>query len=60
MFGPEGRPQHSCAWLGVASSFPECASAVFPEEVYACRLIICYGGSVLIQYLKLSTNIPLY
>ncbi|KAL8167962.1 hypothetical protein V2J09_009461 [Rumex salicifolius] len=33
MFGPEGRPQHCCAWLGVASSFPECASHVVPEEV---------------------------
>lgn len=33
MFGPEGRPQHCCAWLGVASSFPECASPVVPEEV---------------------------
>ncbi|XP_043699376.1 protein NAP1-like isoform X2 [Telopea speciosissima] len=33
MFGPEGRPQHCCAWLGVASSFPECASAVIPEEL---------------------------
>ncbi|KAK6931923.1 Nck-associated protein 1 [Dillenia turbinata] len=33
MFGPEGRPQHCCAWLGVASSFPECASTVVPEEV---------------------------
>ena len=34
MFGPEGRPQHCCAWLGVASSFPECASAIVPEEVF--------------------------
>ncbi|XP_042490573.1 protein NAP1 [Macadamia integrifolia] len=33
MFGPEGRPQHCCAWLGVASSFPECASMVVPEEL---------------------------
>ncbi|KAI3455816.1 hypothetical protein Pfo_012479 [Paulownia fortunei] len=33
MFGPEGRPQHCCAWLGVASSFPECASPILPEEV---------------------------
>lgn len=33
MFGPEGRPQHCCAWLGVASSFPECASAIVPEEL---------------------------
>lgn len=33
MFGPEGRPHHCCAWLGVASSFPECASATVPEEV---------------------------
>ncbi|KAL2473933.1 Protein NAP1 [Forsythia ovata] len=33
MFGPEGRPQHCCAWLGVASSFPECASSIVPEEV---------------------------
>ncbi|XP_065025885.1 probable protein NAP1 isoform X2 [Musa acuminata AAA Group] len=32
MFGPEGRPQHCCAWLGVASSFPECASAIVPDE----------------------------
>lgn len=34
MFGPEGRPQHCCAWLGVASSFPECASSIVPEEVF--------------------------
>ncbi|KAG0470469.1 hypothetical protein HPP92_017169 [Vanilla planifolia] len=33
MFGPEGRPQHCCAWLGVASSFPECAFAIIPEEL---------------------------
>ncbi|KAF8412694.1 hypothetical protein HHK36_000662 [Tetracentron sinense] len=33
MFGPEGRPQHCCAWLGVASSFPECASVIVPEEL---------------------------
>ncbi|KAJ4975907.1 hypothetical protein NE237_001013 [Protea cynaroides] len=33
MFGPEGRPQHCCAWLGVASSFPECASTLVPEEL---------------------------
>ncbi|KAH9795654.1 protein NAP1 [Citrus sinensis] len=33
MFGPEGRPQHCCAWLGVASSFPECGSPIVPEEV---------------------------
>ncbi|VFQ97446.1 unnamed protein product [Cuscuta campestris] len=33
MFGPEGRPQHCCAWLGVASSFPECASSIIHEEV---------------------------
>ncbi|XP_027086320.2 protein NAP1-like [Coffea arabica] len=33
MFGPEGRPQHCCAWLGVASSFPECASPIVSEEV---------------------------
>lgn len=32
MFGPEGRPQHCCAWLGVACSFPECASLIVPEE----------------------------
>lgn len=33
MFGPEGRPQHCCAWLGVASSFPDCASIIVPEEI---------------------------
>ncbi|KAF6160665.1 hypothetical protein GIB67_019605 [Kingdonia uniflora] len=33
MFGPEGRPQHCCAWLGVASSFPESASTIVPEEI---------------------------
>ncbi|KAL6567180.1 histone chaperone [Orobanche gracilis] len=32
MFGPEGRPQHCYAWLGVASSFPKCASPIVPEE----------------------------
>jgi len=34
MFGPEGRRQHGCAWLGAVSSFPECASAVIAEQVY--------------------------
>ncbi|WOL02928.1 putative protein NAP1 isoform X1 [Canna indica] len=33
MFGPEGRPQHCCAWLGVASSFPECASTIVLDEL---------------------------
>ncbi|KAK1303703.1 putative protein NAP1 [Acorus calamus] len=33
MFGPEGRPQHCCAWLGIASCFPECASTIVPDEV---------------------------
>ncbi|BAF24320.2 Os08g0544500, partial [Oryza sativa Japonica Group] len=33
MFGPEGRPQHCCAWLGAACCFPECASSIIPEEV---------------------------
>nr|GFA08064.1 protein NAP1 [Tanacetum cinerariifolium] len=32
MFRPEGCPQHCCAWLGVASSFLECASTIVPEE----------------------------
>lgn len=32
MFGPEGRPQHCCAWLGVASSFPDNATVSVPEE----------------------------
>lgn len=31
--GPEGRPQHCCAWLGAACSFPKCASVIIPEEV---------------------------
>ncbi|KAJ0982859.1 hypothetical protein J5N97_011114 [Dioscorea zingiberensis] len=26
-------PQHCCAWLGVASSFPDCASTIVPEEI---------------------------
>ena len=38
MFGPEGRPQDCCAWIGVASSFPECASAIVPEEVFNCAI----------------------
>ncbi|XP_031487983.1 protein NAP1 [Nymphaea colorata] len=33
MFGPEGRPHHCCAWLGVASSFPECASLTLSDEI---------------------------
>ncbi|KAL5232560.1 hypothetical protein ABZP36_031336 [Zizania latifolia] len=33
MFGPEGRLQHCCAWLGAACCFPECASSIIPEEV---------------------------
>ncbi|KAH9315390.1 hypothetical protein KI387_024017, partial [Taxus chinensis] len=33
MFGPEGRPQHCCAWLGVASSFPDNATVSVPEEL---------------------------
>lgn len=40
MFGPEGRPQHCCAWLGVASSFPECASAIVPDEVLFVFLFV--------------------
>lgn len=32
MFGPEGRPQHCCAWLGVASSFPANTNASTPDE----------------------------
>ncbi|CAD6343994.1 unnamed protein product [Miscanthus lutarioriparius] len=44
MFGPEGRPQHCCAWLGAACSFPECASAIIPEEVNKIgRDSISYG-----------------
>eukprot|EP00252_Welwitschia_mirabilis_P021329 TRINITY_DN5452_c0_g1_i3.p1 TRINITY_DN5452_c0_g1~~TRINITY_DN5452_c0_g1_i3.p1 ORF type:complete len:1244 (-),score=247.08 TRINITY_DN5452_c0_g1_i3:983-4714(-) len=33
MFGPEGRPQHCCAWLGVASSFTDNATVGVPDEV---------------------------
>lgn len=40
MFGPEGRPQHCCAWLGVASSFPECASVIVPDEVLFVFLFV--------------------
>nr|CAD1830212.1 unnamed protein product [Ananas comosus var. bracteatus] len=40
MFGPEGHPQHCCAWLGVASSFPECAFAIVPEEVSFLLLLL--------------------
>eukprot|EP00250_Pteridium_aquilinum_P014737 c22167_g1_i1 orf=670-4797(-) len=32
MFGPEGRPQHCCAWLRIASSFLENAHSSVPEE----------------------------
>ncbi|KAI5667543.1 hypothetical protein M9H77_17396 [Catharanthus roseus] len=49
MFGPEGRrPQHCCAWLGVASSFPECASVILPEEVTKIgRDAVLYVGSLI-------------
>ncbi len=43
MFGPEGRPQHCCAWLGVASSFPECASPIDPEEVEKSQILLHAG-----------------
>lgn len=43
MFGPEGRPQHCCAWLGVASSFPECASPIVPEEVEKPQILLHAG-----------------
>lgn len=45
MFGPEGRPQHCCAWLGVASSFPECASTIVPEEVTKILVLVSFGMS---------------
>ncbi|KAI5070089.1 hypothetical protein GOP47_0014432 [Adiantum capillus-veneris] len=32
MFGPEGRPQHCCAWLRIAGSFVENVHAAVPEE----------------------------
>uniref|UniRef100_A0A6N2NDS7 Uncharacterized protein n=1 Tax=Salix viminalis TaxID=40686 RepID=A0A6N2NDS7_SALVM len=32
MFGPEGRPQHCCAWLGGASSFSNCSRRVCKED----------------------------
>ncbi|KAL2631653.1 hypothetical protein R1flu_016339 [Riccia fluitans] len=33
MFGPEGRPQHCCAWLGLANAFPENAHPTLPDEL---------------------------
>ncbi|CAM6099238.1 unnamed protein product [Calypogeia fissa] len=33
MFGPEGRPQHCCAWLGLANAFPENAHHSLPDEM---------------------------
>ncbi|KAJ7555822.1 hypothetical protein O6H91_05G056100 [Diphasiastrum complanatum] len=32
MFGPEGRPQNCCAWLSLASSFPDNAHYSVPDE----------------------------
>ncbi|KAH7432487.1 hypothetical protein KP509_07G024700 [Ceratopteris richardii] len=32
MFGPEGRPQHCCAWLRIACSFMENMHLTVPEE----------------------------
>ncbi|CAI9760031.1 unnamed protein product [Fraxinus pennsylvanica] len=43
MFGLEGRPQHCCAWLGVASSFPECASSIVPEDIFAAIITWSIG-----------------
>ncbi|KAF5935974.1 hypothetical protein HYC85_027103 [Camellia sinensis] len=54
MFGPEGRPQHCCAWLGVASSFPECVSAIVPEEVFNCH------PTHLVQVTKIGRDAVLY
>uniref|UniRef100_A0A6N2KY24 Secreted protein n=1 Tax=Salix viminalis TaxID=40686 RepID=A0A6N2KY24_SALVM len=34
MFGPEGRPQHCCAWLGGASSFSNCSRRGDPSTCY--------------------------
>jgi hypothetical protein len=57
MFGPEGRPQHCCAWLGIASSFPECASPVVPEEVKTNppQLFYTVNCQMLTKVLKLPT-----
>ncbi|KAL0011583.1 hypothetical protein SO802_006691 [Lithocarpus litseifolius] len=59
MFGPKGRPQHCCAWLGVASSFPECASPIVPEEIkfspshsHASLIFIFWGA-------RLSISLPI-
>lgn len=54
MFGPEGRPQHCCAWLGVASSFPECASAIVPEEVINFSFQVCVTSFLFVRENSLS------
>lgn len=33
MFGPEGRPQHCCAWLSLACTFSDNAHPNVPDEV---------------------------
>ena len=48
MFGPEGRPQHCCAWLGAACSFPECASAIIPEEASILTQCIIFFISMML------------
>jgi hypothetical protein len=45
MFGPEGRPQHCCAWLGLACAFPDNAHPNVPDEVWSC-FPICHARFV--------------
>ncbi|KAG0587429.1 hypothetical protein KC19_2G163800 [Ceratodon purpureus] len=48
MFGPEGRPQHCCAWLSLACSFPDNAHPNVPDEVPKfARDAVSYAESIL-------------
>jgi hypothetical protein len=44
MFGPEGRPQHCCAWLSLACNFPENAHPNVPDEVLItlCLVVLVF------------------
>eukprot|EP00249_Psilotum_nudum_P015741 c25499_g1_i2 orf=223-4398(+) len=48
MFGPEGRPQHCCAWLGLATDFSANATeSMLEEREKLAGDIISYAESIL-------------
>ncbi|XP_024388834.1 probable protein NAP1 isoform X3 [Physcomitrium patens] len=48
MFGPEGRPQHCCAWLSLACTFSDNAHPNVPDELPTfARDAVSYAESIL-------------